>query len=121
MESIEDRLAGLSSKKRRLLAERLRSYGQSVSDDASGERLAAYVVFAPGMSASVVELRRFLQTRLPAYMIPAAFIETDHLPVHPNGKLNRDALPDPNVTGPRSPESFVPSRTSTERTIEAIW
>ncbi len=54
----------------------------------------AYLVPANG-TADVDEVRRHVMTRLPDYMIPSAFVALDALPLSPNGKLDRDALPDP--------------------------
>jgi acyl-coenzyme A synthetase/AMP-(fatty) acid ligase len=67
-------------------------------------RLVAYVVAdappaesATGSLAAV--LHPHLSTRVPDYMIPAAFVRLDRLPVTPNGKLDRRALPTPDADG----------------------
>lgn len=67
-------------------------------DDASGnKRLIAYVVMRDGKTLQVNDLREFIRVDLPDYMIPSAFIVLDHLPVTSNGKLDRKALPSPEL------------------------
>jgi hypothetical protein len=60
----------------------------------SDGRLVAYLVPVAG-TADVGELRRHAMTKLPGYLVPSAFVVLDALPLSPNGKLDRDALPDP--------------------------
>ncbi|MCQ0010489.1 non-ribosomal peptide synthetase [Actinomadura madurae] len=59
------------------------------------DRLVAYVV---GNGVDTAELRRFAGRHLPGYMVPAAVVELDALPLTANGKLDRRALPDPDFT-----------------------
>ncbi len=62
----------------------------------SGEKqLVAYVVLKAGAEPSAQEIREHLAARLPEYMIPAAFVKLNALPLNANGKLDRAALPTP--------------------------
>ncbi|MEG3632743.1 amino acid adenylation domain-containing protein [Micromonospora palythoicola] len=72
----------------------------------TGARLAAYVVAAGEVDAA--ELGRYTAERLPEFMVPAAFVLLDRLPLLANGKLDRSALPEPefggtDYRGPRTP------------------
>ncbi|MFE0102047.1 non-ribosomal peptide synthase/polyketide synthase [Streptomyces sp. NPDC059009] len=64
----------------------------------TGQQLAGYVVAAPEGGLTVEDLRRFVADRLPEFMVPAAFVLLDRLPLLPNGKLDRRALPEPEFT-----------------------
>jgi amino acid adenylation domain-containing protein/non-ribosomal peptide synthase protein (TIGR01720 family)/FkbM family methyltransferase len=67
------------------------------------------------------ELKRYLKVRLPDYMIPSVFVFLSSLPVTPNGKLDRRALPAPDLTRPESDDSYVAPRTSVEEVLASIW
>ncbi|HEY0735768.1 MAG TPA: amino acid adenylation domain-containing protein [Herpetosiphonaceae bacterium] len=67
------------------------------------------------------QLRQFLQTRLPAYMVPAAFVLLEALPLTTNGKIDRAALPAPTSARPELRDSFIAPRTPIEEVLTAIW
>src|SRR5438132_5899287 len=90
-------------------------------EDRDGDkRLVAYVVAAKE-SVAISELRNFLKTKLPSYMVPAGFEMIESLPLMPNGKIDRRALPEPNATGPEPDELFVPPRTPLEPMLADPW
>jgi acyl transferase domain-containing protein len=80
-------------------------------------RLLAYVVFAPGESATVSELRRHAKKNLPAHLVPGNFIEMDGFPRMAAGEIDTGALPDP--FGPV--DDHVAPRTEMEKRIAALW
>lgn len=90
--------------------------------DPDGEiRLAAYVVphATPAPYPGVV--RRYLQARLPAYMVPSAFVNLETLPLNANGKVDRRALPPPPRPTAARDVDFLPPRSPLEHQIAAIW
>ncbi|MEJ1930816.1 amino acid adenylation domain-containing protein, partial [Nostoc sp. NIES-2111] len=90
-------------------------------DNPGNQRLVAYVV-AQEQSHDLIEaLQHLLKNRLPNYMIPSAFVLLEALPLLPNGKLNRQALPEPNLIRSEMEESFVPPRTDAEKILAKIW
>jgi amino acid adenylation domain-containing protein/FkbH-like protein len=94
-------------------------------EDTPGEkRLVAYVV--PGSdhaaaSAGSAGLRRFLQTKLPDYMVPSAFVLLETLPLTANGKVDRKQLPVPDQSRPELTENFVAPSTPAEKMIAEVW
>jgi thioesterase domain-containing protein len=79
--------------------------------------LAAYLVAADGHAVDVEALRGALSAKLPAYMVPASYSVLDALPMTPNNKVDRKALPDPQ---PVSTEA-TPPRDKLERDMLGIW
>jgi amino acid adenylation domain-containing protein len=83
-----------------------------------GERLIAYLV-PQGDAAPINELRQLLESRLPRYMVPAAFVTLSALPLTANGKVDRRALPDATAATPDTPAA--PPSNAMEETLAAIW
>ncbi|MBD1909176.1 amino acid adenylation domain-containing protein [Leptolyngbya sp. FACHB-16] len=92
-------------------------------EDQENQRLVAYVVsrHLKGTTHLVPELRAFLKRKLPEFMVPSAFVMMDALPITPNGKADRRALPTPTCDRPDLHEAFVAPRTATEHQLAAIW
>ncbi|MBM7114473.1 amino acid adenylation domain-containing protein [Archangium primigenium] len=89
-------------------------------EDVPGDkRLVGYVVPKAGQTLSVVALRSALLQQLPEYMVPALWVVLEKLPLTPNRKVDRAALP-----APERPEALVGGlapRTETEATLCALW
>ena len=94
-------------------------------EDVPGDRrLVAYVVAADGFvpdggGFDAAELRAHLSSRLPAHMVPSAFVTMDALPLTANGKIDRRALPAPDFTD--APAEYVAPRTAVESLLAAVW
>ncbi|HEX2196833.1 MAG TPA: amino acid adenylation domain-containing protein, partial [Actinomycetota bacterium] len=89
-------------------------------DSPVDKRLAAYYV-PEDPPPSVTQLRAHLGTTLPDFMIPSAFVALAELPLLPNGKIDRDALPSPEAARPDLATKFEPPRTDTEKKLVEIW
>jgi amino acid adenylation domain-containing protein/non-ribosomal peptide synthase protein (TIGR01720 family) len=85
------------------------------------KRLAAYVTPSGAAPVSVDELRARLAESLPEYMIPAAFTVMDALPLSPNGKVDRRALPTPDFTSVKAAGEMTAPRTPTEELLAELW
>jgi acyl-CoA synthetase (AMP-forming)/AMP-acid ligase II/acyl carrier protein len=86
-------------------------------------RLVAYLVAKPGAAPNPADLRQALRARLPDYMVPQHVVPLDALPLLPNGKLDRAALPAPQTAAPAAhtrQAARLPS-TPQEQQIAAIW
>ncbi len=86
---------------------------------ANDQSLIAYVVTASRLSSA--ELRGFLKRQLPGFMIPAVFIRVPTLPLLPNGKIDKRALPAPTDGRLPTSEKIHLPRTKIEKRIAAIW
>ncbi|MFB8179419.1 amino acid adenylation domain-containing protein [Streptomyces sp. NPDC055966] len=89
-------------------------------DEDGRQRLVGYAVPAPqgGRRPDADELRAFLSERLPEFMVPAVFLQLDSVPLTPNGKLDKTALPAPPTT---AASDYQAPRTEAERTLAAIF
>ncbi|MEH1785598.1 MAG: non-ribosomal peptide synthase/polyketide synthase [Nostoc sp.] len=92
-----------------------------VREDIPGDkRLVSYIVLQPEQTPTVKELRSFLQERLPEYMVPSAIAILESLPLTSNGKIDRRALPAPELSSELS-EKYVAPRTPLEEILALIW
>ena len=90
-----------------------------VREDAPGDaRIVAYLV-ADNVAPAADALRQMLAKRLPDYMVPSAFVVLDAMPLTPNGKVDRKALPAPEWSV--DADAYVAPRTATEQTLAALW
>lgn len=88
-----------------------------------GSQLSAYYVASQDQTdqtVDVAELRKFLQARLPGYMVPAAFLAVKAMPRLPNGKLDRRALR-PALGQLQQSSAYAAPTTDSERALAAIW
>jgi acyl carrier protein len=92
-------------------------------EDRPGQkRLVAYAATGPARPAGLLEeLRAFLRLRLPDYMQPGTFVFLEAMPLTPNGKVDRGALPAPQGDRPDLAAEYVPPSDEMELTIAAIW
>ena len=89
-------------------------------DPRGDQRLVAYLVPA-GAPPSAGELRTRLGNRLPDFMVPSAFVVLDAFPLTSTGKLDRLALPAPDLAPVETANGYAAPRTDVERTVAAIW
>ncbi|PHM33529.1 non-ribosomal peptide synthetase [Xenorhabdus innexi] len=89
-------------------------------DENGDKRLVAYLVAQPDITLDIVHLREDLDSRLMEYMVPSAFVVLDAFPLTPNGKLDRQALPEPDHTAIVSREYQAPQGEN-EQLLAVIW
>jgi acyl carrier protein len=92
-------------------------------EDIPGDKrlVAYYVVPNPEQTPTIDGLRNFLKQKLPDYMVPSAFVLLDAVPLTPNGKVDRRALPTPDQSRPDQSVTFVAPRSPIEQQLADIW
>ncbi|AFY44054.1 non-ribosomal peptide synthetase [Nostoc sp. PCC 7107] len=88
---------------------------------ASSQRIVAYLVPQTEQTLAIEQLRHFLESKLPNYMIPGAFVLLQAFPLTANGKVDRQALPAPDTARPELTAAYQPPQTEVEQTITQIW
>jgi amino acid adenylation domain-containing protein len=92
-----------------------------IEDDSRDKTLVAYVVpkniALVNNSEFILQLRQFLEARLPQQMIPSALMALNAFPLTPSGKIDKRALPEIKD----APGEFIPPQTLTEKTVAVIW
>jgi amino acid adenylation domain-containing protein len=87
--------------------------------EGSDTRLTAF--FTAGKKLSSADLRAFLAERLPVAMIPASLVQLEAIPLTANGKVDRDALPDPRPGRPVVEEVYKAPRDGIEVQLANLW
>ena len=91
-------------------------------EDVPGDkRVVAYSVPANGQAPTVSELRSFLKEKLPEYMLPSVFVTLGRMPLTPNGKVDRRALPAPDALDLAPRGTVTPPRDRVEAQLVEIW
>jgi acyl carrier protein len=100
-------------------------------DEPGDKRLVAYLVADTLVADTLVadtesllsidEIRSYLKERLPDYMVPSAFVLLNEMPLTPNGKVDRRALPAPDGARPALADLYVEARTPVEEILAGIW
>lgn len=89
-------------------------------DEPGDFRLVGYLV-SESPAIDLTAVRTHLKSRLPEYMVPAAFVILEKLPLLPNGKIDRKALPAPDLAQTGHDQVYVAPRTPTEEIVAGIW
>ena len=90
-------------------------------DSADSQRIVAYIVAQQEATLTISELRNFLKSKLPNYMLPTAFVTLEALPLTPNGKVDRKALPAPDTARPAQlDKELLAPRNSVEAKLTEI-
>lgn len=85
------------------------------------KRLVAYIIPADGSDVSITDLKSALRQELPEYMIPSSFVTLKAFPLTANGKLDRSALPTPELLNTSSQSNFEAPRFALEELLVEIW
>jgi len=90
-------------------------------DDDDTKKLVAYYTTNVHAEVDFITLQKFLNTKLPDYMIPSFFCILDEFPLTPNGKINRTGLPDPTIKRSKLLQEYVAPATESEIIVADIW
>ncbi|EPH43046.1 non-ribosomal peptide synthetase [Streptomyces aurantiacus] len=93
----------------------------AIADDRAEQTLVGYVEPAPGGAPRPGELIEHCRGTLPGYMVPAQLVVLDSLPLNPNGKVDRAALPDAGGVRPELNTGYVPARGPIEESVVSVW
>jgi amino acid adenylation domain-containing protein len=85
------------------------------------KRLIAYVVLQEGWKNQEDELQRYASTRMPDYMVPSVIVKLERMPVTANGKVDRRALPVPDLGIRSIKQEVILPRTQAEQVLAGIW
>ncbi|MBK0379126.1 polyketide synthase [Mucilaginibacter segetis] len=89
-------------------------------DNPGDKRLVAYLVSMLG-KGNTAQIRDIIEQKLPDYMMPSAFVWLDELPKTTSGKVDRNALPKPNLKRPELNNVFHPPSTYTQKRLTELW
>lgn len=94
----------------------------TVREDTPGDqRLVAYYIPNLDRIATPADLRRFVETKLPAHSVPSVYLSLEAFPQTPSGKLDRQALPAPGSQRPELDHGIVAPRTPIEERLARLW
>ena len=91
------------------------------NSEAEDPRLVAYIVSATAQRPAVADLRSYLRTSLPNYMVPSSFAFLDAISLTPNGKVDRSTLPTVEVSLLDANPGYVPPRDRIEQIVADAW
>jgi amino acid adenylation domain-containing protein len=91
------------------------------ADHSGTKHLAGYVVLRPGSTVTNLQLRAFLATQLPSFMVPSHIVVLEKLPLSSNGKVDRRALPAPENLPSTPGDATTAPRNATEVLLVEIW
>ncbi|MDZ7358950.1 MAG: phosphopantetheine-binding protein, partial [candidate division KSB1 bacterium] len=89
-------------------------------DPSGGRRLVAYFTVAPESQMDLADLRRFLRSHLPEYMVPASLMQLERFPLTPSGKVDRKALPAPDFSRATLENPYIAPRNDIEAKLANI-
>jgi len=91
-------------------------------DQPGRKRLVAYIVPKTNEDITLIEdLRQYLNSKLPEYMVPSFFVCIDEIPLTSNGKVDRKALPSPDAFSKSLIDNYLAPRNERERQLSEIW